>query len=381
MYFENGQLLQMTGEGAQTPSAGMGMLAALPRSLPYMALNVDRVGNTMLRGPRNTAKIRGRLGRGKDVKDLGWVRAGFRNNNFTNAHFWRDRRMVTDDFLMNPKAKYSPLQMSKMGNWGAGKVARLGKGKESGKLASMWATREAGGEFFQGGGLGRINAAAKLQGMNQARYSDLFDASGQFKSQFMAKNARGLGGSVFPATGGQAAHSILMQMDGVVSGRVGGFIAGTTRQSGMSAVAGNKYAQAGYDRAVNWSLDVKGGLAAGKGRLSKEGGRYAGKRAALAGGKLALKAGSLTTPIGWALFAYDIAKAGARAAGYASRTVFQAADSATKGLRTPIGGRQFIETNASLTSRSRGVMAIQNSRLNARSVLGNEASSMAGYMG
>jgi|688.fasta_scaffold294155_2 hypothetical protein len=50
-------------------------------------------------------------------------------------------------------------------------------------------------------------------------------------------------------------------------------------------------------------------------------------------------------------------------------------------IAKPMFGMGYKDTEAAATSRSRGVMAIQNSRLNMRSLLGNEASMMASYYG
>jgi hypothetical protein len=44
-------------------------------------------------------------------------------------------------------------------------------------------------------------------------------------------------------------------------------------------------------------------------------------------------------------------------------------------------GMGYNDTEAAATSRARGVMAIQNSRLNARSMLGSEAGMMAAHFG
>jgi hypothetical protein len=44
-------------------------------------------------------------------------------------------------------------------------------------------------------------------------------------------------------------------------------------------------------------------------------------------------------------------------------------------------GTGFKDNEVAATSRARGVMAIQNSRLNARSLLGSEASMMAAHFG
>jgi len=50
-------------------------------------------------------------------------------------------------------------------------------------------------------------------------------------------------------------------------------------------------------------------------------------------------------------------------------------------INKPMFGMGYKDTEAAATSRARGVMAIQNSRLNARSMLGSEAAMMAAHYG
>lgn len=50
-------------------------------------------------------------------------------------------------------------------------------------------------------------------------------------------------------------------------------------------------------------------------------------------------------------------------------------------INKPLFGMGYRDTEAAATSRSRGVMAIQNSRLNARSMLGSEGAMMAAHYG
>jgi len=50
-------------------------------------------------------------------------------------------------------------------------------------------------------------------------------------------------------------------------------------------------------------------------------------------------------------------------------------------INKPLFGMGYKDTEAAATSRARGVMAIQNSRLNARSMLGSEASMLAAHYG
>ena len=82
-----------------------------------------------------------------------------------------------------------------------------------------------------------------------------------------------------------------------------------------------------------------------------------------------------------ASFVYDLGKM----AGEVVKSGINLARDANKSLQgsinKPMFGMGYRDTEAAATSRARGVMAIQNSRLNARSVLGSEAAMMASHFG
>lgn len=74
-----------------------------------------------------------------------------------------------------------------------------------------------------------------------------------------------------------------------------------------------------------------------------------------------------------------------RMAGEVVKSGINLAKDANKSLQgdinKPLFGMGYKDTEAAATSRSRGVMAIQNSRLNARSMLGSEGAMMAAHYG
>jgi len=134
---------------------------------------------------------------------------------------------------------------------------------------------------------------------------------------------------------------------------------------------------------------------AGAEYLAKSGGKalfrelgVAGVReiAASGGAKLlAARAASLAVPglnvIAAVSFAYDIGKM----AGEAIKSTIELGKDAVKSMKgtiyKPSFGMGYKDTEAAATSRSRGVMAIQNSQLNARSALGGEAAMLAAHYG
>jgi hypothetical protein len=85
--------------------------------------------------------------------------------------------------------------------------------------------------------------------------------------------------------------------------------------------------------------------------------------------------------IGQAMLVYDLARMG----GEIVKSGINLARDAEKSLQGSFNkstfGMGYRDTQAAATSRSRGVMAIQNSRLNARSALGSEAGMMSAHFG
>ena len=125
----------------------------------------------------------------------------------------------------------------------------------------------------------------------------------------------------------------------------------------------------------------------GGGKLFGQLGASATKKLAVSGaGKmLAMRAGAMAIPgvniIAAASMAYDIGQM----AGEVVKSGINLAKDANRSLQgaiaKPTFGMGYKDTEAAATSRSRGVQAIQNSRLNARSALGTEGAMMAAHYG
>jgi hypothetical protein len=102
-------------------------------------------------------------------------------------------------------------------------------------------------------------------------------------------------------------------------------------------------------------------------------------------GILAMKGIGLALPgvqlVAAASLAYDLGKMGGEIVKNGINLVRDANISMQGSLAKPIFGMGYRDTEAAATSRARGVMAIQNSRLNARSALGGEAAMMAAHYG
>jgi len=196
---------------------------------------------------------------------------------------------------------------------------------------------------------------------------------------------------------------------GIVSNRITSFYNGALNAENMSArnlATLNKGFKAihGGDKAAS-----RGAMALFKTEMSA-GGRYGGnafmrgkggikmmttgvqmmKAGSKGAGILAMKTGA--TRLGGAALGplsimanaqlmYDIGKGVGKIAVGGMNLAKDAVKSMQGTINKPMFGTGFKDNEVAATSRSRGVMAIQNSRLNARSLLGSEAGMMASHFG
>ena len=111
--------------------------------------------------------------------------------------------------------------------------------------------------------------------------------------------------------------------------------------------------------------------------------RYGGKEGAkLVGARVGVAALEFANPILTAAAVYDISKMAATAViGGGARFARDAMKSMQGSINKPAFGMGYVDNEVAATSRARGVSAIQNSRLNARSALGSEAGMMASHFG
>lgn len=100
---------------------------------------------------------------------------------------------------------------------------------------------------------------------------------------------------------------------------------------------------------------------------------------------LGIRAASLALPginvIATASLLYDLGKMGGELIKGGINLARDAGRSLKGDIAKPLFGSTFKDNEAAATSRARGVMAIQNSQLNARSALGNEGALMAAHFG
>jgi len=103
------------------------------------------------------------------------------------------------------------------------------------------------------------------------------------------------------------------------------------------------------------------------------------------GGVLAMRGALTALPvvnaIGVASLLYDLGKFAGKMVNSGINLAKDAGKSLQGTIAKPLFGMGYKDTEAAATSRARGVMAIQNSQLNARSALGSEAGMLAAHYG
>ena len=172
----------------------------------------------------------------------------------------------------------------------------------------------------------------------------------------MTKGQRVVAKRVAGRLGGKAGVAQFMDDFGTAGKYAGNFInrgQGGAKMMGMAA----QYARSGGSRVVAAKMGAMGAV-----RL---GGAALGPLNVLSTGQLM----------------YDIGKGIGKMAVGGINFAKDAMKSMQGTINKPMFGTGFKDNEVAATSRARGVMAIQNSRLNARSLLGSEASMMAAHFG
>lgn len=150
-------------------------------------------------------------------------------------------------------------------------------------------------------------------------------------------------------------------------------------QGNLSKVGSKLVYKAGQGEAEKFGFSA---VRAGMADAAVEGGSLAsGEIAGLAVAQFIPVVGEVVDAIAAAKLVFDVGKMAAGAASSAMQTAKDAAISFKGDIGKPIMGMGYKDNSVAATSRSRGVAAIQNSRLNARSALGSEAAPMFAHFG
>ena len=392
--------------------------------------NMNRVSNTMITGgrvdrPRGLIRSRAGAGRG------GTLTQGARQT-FSPLNFNRLTRAANIDpsiantvpsyastgrggntiYRRRRRDIYSPFNILTTGGNAAARF-----GSRYGPVRAMLA-RSMGQEYdvttdaFSRGTFGRMAAMARVQSMSGEAIagskipSSLADIGGDANPNLLRNleniAARTPGGGTGPVRGvggkfvgnrfanaeaqliaTRATHvgAIGSQLRGI-SGRVAGEFAGAqgARIAGATGVDDAVSALTrGYNPESTFARGVGRAATAYRGG---EGVTRASQVFARAMGSRGAALGMRAVPyIGQALLVRDLAMMGGKLVGTVGRTMIEAGQELVAPLNTPPMGAMFRDNAVAATSRQRGVAAIANSRLNMRSVLGNEAAAMHAHFG
>lgn len=383
------------------------------RALNFTAMRTRAGARTVYKGGWGNAAD-------SSFNDAGIVRRHVRET--WNPRSWM--RMPSQEVFNPAKRGFTNPWFKESDNLASQERTRSGKwlektfGKEGGVGERMGMFEDSRLQHaFDPGMMQRYSAAAdvfKMEKVNiehASNISKMLDISGNPE---MAKTVADLSASG-GLTGETASQAIRMSYRGAISGRVAGFVEGASGRildeglkAGMSQAVTSGFTrgataaatkqsvkdvgwratmeakQAGYDAAkpalegVGEEVATKIGAKAAAGTIFETVAATGAETAAAAG------EGGLN-PVMDALAIYGWVKLGLTAANIGFKVASDIGGSALKSFRGQIGkdpfGMGYRDTAAAATARSRGVMAIQNSRLNARSLLGNEAAMMHAHFG
>lgn len=358
------------------------ILDSMPGVLTTSMWNVSRVRNTIIGGPtgRYIGRVPGfggivnRAGRGTG----GMIRQGTMQT-FGPRHVRRFTRAANIDpsFYGESTRMYSPFNiLSSMGNKAWGLKNRIAKTPIVGenlaaKMASLAGDAPAveGEKMFSPGTLGRIRTFGSITNMSEKRFiksmdnirNAIHDINPEVGRQFSDSYAGYLMSDASNDIGSRYAmrSGLGETITGRVSGRVAGYIQGAEAFGrGTSAVSG---ARSTLVAGSHFSRGVELGIEAA------EKGTTLGKIASSGAISTGLKAANV---VGWVMLAHDLAQVGGKLIGRSINFAVDAAKSVQGDINKPIMGMGFRDNTVAATSRQRGVMAIQNSRLNMRSYLG-----------
>lgn len=411
------------GMGAQPGGRLVEAFAHMPAASHVMGWNAMRGSQTILKGARTSRNMK----------------AGIKSSvNVTlNPKHWL--RMPTYDALdtvARGDRGYTPFQMLS-GKWVNNRLGSLAQ--RSSTLQKMLTPAQIesikGGEKLQmvgGGFMSRLTASARIgwsseSKANKVRKNIARFVEGSGEDKVYSSLTSKLGKNFERATPGDLAHAQMSTVKGAASQYMGGYFQGsmfgtenaTMRTfleqgikknytmgaekavehlggAGLKHVGGRVVADVGTDvgRTLISEGLAKEGQTIGFRTLARAAGNNAVKEALGEGaGKVLMKAGlsrAASTLGMWipgvnvvmtAMMVHDLTEMGI--AGFKGSMEFgkEAMKSFQGAMYKPVMGMGYRDTEVAATSRARGVQAIQASRLNARSVLGNEASGMAAHFG
>ncbi len=349
------------------------MLESMPSAVSTTAWNVGRVSRTMT-SPRAKSLLRrrelGGIGHSQAItQTLNPRRFGrlSRAANIDPSFYGKDSHIYTPFNGLASIGNYLFKQHGSAGGTGLIGTASGYVHKATGSISSKIGAAD-GIAPFSPGTLGRIAGISKISGMSETKFAS---KAGYMMSALKDLNPSATGLSV---TGSESfiAKKFAMGSEfgntitGSISGRAAGYIHGVTaaREGGEALSAATRAGRGVFGEGV-----MAGSKAFAEGSKLARVAPYAGP---------ALRAFSVAGNI---MLAHDVAEMLGKGVGAVIRGGMEAGKSMQGSINKPVMGMGFKDNTVAATSRQRGVMAIQNSQLNARSILGSEAAMLHSRFG
>jgi hypothetical protein len=399
-------------------SAILASLGHFPGAAATGGWNGMRIGNTITRGGYNRG-VMGKYAPGLENRAMGGgtIRKFAKNN--LNPRSWG--RLNDAAQVHGYNGSYTPANMiAGLGGKALNKYAAgLDADSAMGKRFASYGISADDAEPFQAGAYGKFTASNKLynaRGLSKKRFTSVMDYIGKNDSGLMTHiqniggtsvddafaGARKLGKVESKAMGDfvsmTGSHSATNLVGGYMSASRGAVEAGTKAVAGSAgktswlrgvSMAESHLALGGMEHAGGKLIVSEtgkragvGALKSGLGKAIEAGGAKAGVRF---GSAIGMKAVGMAIPgvnvLMAAMMVHDIAQMGMELVKGGADLAKDGIVSMKGSIDKPVMGMGFRDNEIAATSRARGVQAIQNSRLNGRSILGSEAASAFAHYG
>jgi hypothetical protein len=371
--------------------------------------NLGRVSKTITHGG-TSGRLRRRVA--EDVmspynrsRGLGGMLRGGTTQTFGPRHLRRFTRAANIDATnaigAGGRPIYSPFNSlswagNKLFDWG-GKNNRIRASDLGGKMSRFAGDATGGEKAFAPGTLGRIMTMRDISGMSARKFAGkrsnieaaIHDLHPKYYNETFKPNIGSLVGESDEAMRFGYRSGIGSTINsGRISGKMAGYIQGAEAAAkGESALMGARATATGhFAEGIERGAEAYLGRASGGFAVNSAGEAVAARTAPTALGRF-VGSGAATgilkgVSVGsWVLLAHDLALGTGKMIGRGIKTGIEAAQSVKGSLDKPVMGMGFKDNTVASTSRQRGVAAIANSRLNARSMLGSEASMMSAHFG
>lgn len=364
------ELAQGALYGENEEALGWRMLEHVPNATSVAGWNAWRASNTIMNAAGDS-KARGRI----------------RNHLPGNL-----TKMSSYDNIGGVSGAYTPFDfLARSGNWMdraiTGRTIRPGAAPDNyeAKFGSGTYSRLSTASRLSYGGGPKARTGAeqflKRTSPNMVRDLNFENLTNRDLGDLVSASSRGTWSQ---AASGYVRGAMHGPLDEKVASRVGSHFAGAAAKGAEHRALGGG-ARALSREAFKNAARTGTAKAAAKGAAGTALKHAGAKAAAKYAGATALAAGGWAVPgvnIALAVWtAVDLTKMALEVTRAIPGLARDSINSFKGGIQKPVFGSRYVDNSVAATSRQRGVMAIQNSQLNMRSALGNEAAGLHAYYG